>query len=161
MYRNWASDSNVTKYLTWSAHTSPESTAKLIELWIKEYENPEKYEWAICLEEVGEVIGSISLLEINDRAGRAEAGYCIGRAYWGKGIMTEAFNAVLKFYFEQVGFERVQALHHVDNKASGRVMQKAGLHYEGRLRRYNVTGGGEPADCDLYAMIREDWPGKL
>lgn len=73
MYRNWASDSNVTKYLTWSAHSSPESTAKLIELWIKEYENPEKYEWAICLDDIEEVIGSISLMEINDRAGRAEA----------------------------------------------------------------------------------------
>lgn len=75
--------------------------------------------------------------------------------------MTEAFTAVLKFCFEQVGFERIQALHHVDNKASGRVMQKAGLRYEGRLRRYNVTGSGEQVDCDLYAMIREDWSGKL
>ena len=64
MYRNWASDPEVTRYLLWPAHESEEETKGILKGWIAAYEKPEKYEWCIELKEIGEAIGSIVVLKI-------------------------------------------------------------------------------------------------
>lgn len=60
------------------------------------------------------------------------------------------------FFFNEVGFNRIQAKHHKDNPASGKVMKKAGMKYEGRLREYFKNNDGEFVDCDLYSIIKAD-----
>jgi RimJ/RimL family protein N-acetyltransferase len=67
--------------------------------------------------------------------------------------MTEALTRVVRFGLDTIGFDRVQAMHDVRNPASGRVMLKSGLAYEGRLRSYTKNGLGEIVDVDLYAII--------
>lgn len=92
MYNNWASDAEVTKYLTWPTHSSIEVTKRVVGMWIDDYENGEYYQWAIELKETGQVIGSISLMNIDNHIGNCEIGYCIGKEFWNKGIVTEAFS---------------------------------------------------------------------
>lgn len=84
MYQNWASDPEVTKFLTWPTHESVEVTKKVLESWISDYEKPDDYQWCMALKESGEPIGSISVVAQNEKAESAEIGYCIGKAYWHK-----------------------------------------------------------------------------
>ena len=154
MYKNWASDPVVTRFLTWPAHSSPEVTGELIALWVKRYEDPACYHWGITLKEAGndEVIGDISVVHMDDRIPSAEIGYCMGQAWWGKGVMTEALRAVKEYLFD-AGFLRVCACHDVNNPASGRVMDKAGLKAEGILR---CSGFNNTGVCDIlwHSAIR-------
>ncbi len=156
MFCNWASDPQVTKFLTWPTYESLDNAYPILDLWIKEYENPAFYQWMIVLKEVGEPIGSISVVRRNEIIGEAEIGYCLGSAWWHKGIMTEALNAVMAFLFEQVGMNRVAARHDANNPHSGGVMQKCGMVYEGTMRAADRNNQGI---CDVvqYSMLKREW----
>ncbi len=156
MFNNWANDSDVTKYLTWQPHGSIEVTKEIIKSWISEYEKENVYNWAIVLNDTGKVIGSISVVNVCNEHQRCEVGYCMGKKYWNKGIMTEALKCVIKYLFFQVGINRIQAIHHRDNSASGKVMHKSGMKYEGRLKYYLLNNKGSYVDCDIYAILRGD-----
>ena len=82
MFRNWASDPEVTKYLTWPTYEKVETAHQILDLWASEYEKPNYYQWMIVLKELGEPIGSISVVRQNDRVEEAEIGYCIGSHWW-------------------------------------------------------------------------------
>ena len=129
MFRNWASDGEVTKFLTWPTHTQVEITCEILNIWAKNYKQPDYYQWIIVLKELGEPIGSISVVEKRDDIGEAEIGYCIGKAWWHQGIMTEALTAVMEYLFDQVGMNRIEARHDVNNPHSGAVMKKCGFRY--------------------------------
>ena len=81
----------------------------------------------------------------------AEIGYCIGRPWWNRGITSEALSAVINFMFDQVGANRVQAKHDVNNPHSGLVMKKCGMKYEGTLRSAAVNNQGV---CDVSMRLR-------
>lgn len=159
IYRNWASDDEVTKFLSWPSHSSLKVTQGLLVSWITRYADPENYDWAICFKEGNIVIGSISMMLIDNNIGSCEVGYCLGRPWWNKGIMTEAFLEIIRFAFEQVGFERITARHVVANEASGHVIRKCGLQYEGTLRKTFKTNRGETVDCKYYSILKEEYPG--
>lgn len=78
MFDNWASDEQVTKYLTWPPHTDLDTSRYVIRSWIEGYEKPETYQWAITLRDDDIPIGSISVVSHDDRVGKMEIGYCIG-----------------------------------------------------------------------------------
>ena len=118
-----------------------------------EYEKPDTYKWAIVWKENGQVIGSIDVVESIERKQRAELGWVIGEEYWGKGIMPEAAREVVKYLFN-VGYERVQAIHDVANKKSGRVMEKVGMKHEGTLLKYNPNRDNVLIDCDMWAITK-------
>lgn len=155
MYRNWASDPVVTKYLTWPTHSSVEISRMVLTDWVSHYAEPDYYQWAIVLKDLGEPIGSIACVNINDRVGKAEVGYCIGRDWWHQGIMTEAFEAVIRFLIEEVGANRVEASHDTNNPNSGAVMRKCGMEFEGIQRQAGINNQGL---CDLcwYAILASD-----
>ena len=83
-------------------------------------------------------------------------GYCMSRAHWRKGVMPEALKAVVDFLFDEVGFNRIEAEHDVNNPASGRVMEKAALRYEGTLRQSGRNNQGI-VDLVWRAILRSDW----
>ena len=112
--------------------------------------------WVICDKATGEPMGNIGLQPIDRTHNRSSAGFCLGRAYWGKGYMTEAFSAVLDYAFGTLGLNRVSAGHFEGNIASGRVQQKCGLLYEGTHRRA-LLKNGTYYDELMYAIVREDW----
>ena len=155
MYRNWASDSEVTKFLTWPTHKSPEVTRAVLSDWIPRYQDDNYYQWAIELRNLGEPIGSIAAVGLNEEADSVHVGYCIGRRFWHQGIMSEAFSAVIDFFFDQVGANRVESRHDPNNPYSGMVMRKCGLKYEGTLRSSDRNNQGI-CDASWYGILRSD-----
>ena len=97
------------------------------------------------------VVGSIGL-GLVPSFNLAELGYWVGKPYWGKGYATEAARAVVQFGFEKLSLHRIQATHFGNNPASGRVMQKVGMLYEG-CRRQHTLKWGEYRDIKLYGMV--------
>ena len=155
MFRNWASDPEVTKYLSWPAHTNVEVTRAVIADWLPCYEKPDYYQWVIALKEFGP-IGMISVVNHSDRIQKAEIGYCLGKAWWHQGIMSEALTAVMEFLFTQVGMNRIEAKHDPNNPHSGGVMAKCGMRYEGTSRGSWRNNQGI-CDSAHYAILRSDW----
>ncbi len=155
MFRNWATDSEVTKYLTWPPHETVEVTQSLLERWITEYEKDDYYHWMIVLKEIGEPIGSLLATTVG-RAQSAHIGYCIGKKWWHQGIMTEALQAVMAYLFENVGYHRIESMHDPNNPNSGRVMRKCGMKYEGTTHASDKNNQGI-CDADHYAILRSDW----
>lgn len=156
MFKNWAGDREVTKFLTWNAHRSVSDSENVINMWVAGYNENSCYNWAIVPKDFGEPIGGISVVRIHDNNDTAEIGYCIGKDWWGKGIMTEAFSAIIPYLFD-AGFNRIQAEHAVKNPASGRVMQKCGLTYEGTFRQFFRATSGELLDISFYAILKDDF----
>ena len=157
MFRNWASDDEVTKHLTWPTHASVEVSRAVLSDWTSHYAQPNFYNWAIVLRENGpEPIGNISAVHINEKIDCAHMGYCMSRAHWGKGIMAEALSAVISFFFAEVGFNRIEADHDPNNPNSGKVMKKAGMTYEGTMRQAGCSNQGI-IDVSRRAILRCDW----
>ncbi len=156
MFKTWANDSDVTKYLTWLPHENVKVTKNILNTWIEGYKSPDSYNWAIVVKEQGKVVGSIAVVNIDKDNDKCEVGYCIGKDYWGREITTEALNEVLRYLLTTVGFNRVMAYFHSENIASGKVMQKAGMKFEGRLRDYAKNQKGVYVDCDVYAILKKD-----
>lgn len=154
MFRNWASDSEVTKFLTWPPHG--DESVSLAHINSMDYENPEVYDWGIELKELGQVIGSIGAVGHKNEIEMVHIGYCIGARWWHTGIMSEAFAGVIRFFFEEVGVSRIETRHDVNNPNSGKVMQKCGLMYEGTLRQSDLNNQGIN-DSAWYAILREDY----
>ena len=67
MYKNWASDEAVTRYLTWPTHDSVETSREVLRMWTEGYASPDYYQWCIEYKEAGEAIGSISIVNINEK----------------------------------------------------------------------------------------------
>ena len=156
VYRNWASDGEVTRYLTWQPHESAEASAAFIRRMTEKCEAPSAYNWGIELKSLGQVVGSISVVHAEEDIDALELGWALGRAWWGRGIMPEAAERVLRFLFEEVGAHRIAARHDVDNPKSGRVMQKIGMRHEGTLRSSARNNRGI-VDMEIYAILREDF----
>ena len=156
MFQNWASDSEVTKYLTWSAHDSVDVSRTVLEEWTAKYANGDFYQWAIALKESeAGPIGSISAVSLNEDISLVQIGYCIGRAWWRRGIASEALKAVIEFFFDEVGANRVEARHDPRNPRSGMVMRKCGMKYEGTMRSSDRNSQGI---CDVrwYGILKSD-----
>lgn len=154
MYRNWASDPEVTKYLTWPTHPSVQVSQMVLSDWVSCYEKKDYYQWAIVLRETGEPIGSMAVVSQRDDVGKAEIGYCIGRRWWRQGITPEALSAVIRFLMDEVGMQRIEARHDPRNPASGAVMRKCGMTFEGTLRRSDWNNQGL-CDASYYAIVKE------
>ena len=156
MYENWASDPEVTKYLTWPTHENAGISEMVLRDWCSHYPEPDFYQWAIVPKALGEPIGSISVVKIHEDAQWVELGYCIGRKWWRGGYTSEALKALVAFFFEEVGAGRIQALHDPRNPNSGAVMRKCGLISEGTLRQ---AGRNNQGICDetIYAILREEY----
>ena len=155
MYDNWDSDPQVTRFMNWSTHESIEVTRTILAEWVPQYQDPSYYHWCITLD--GEPVGTIAILNIQERSMVGELGYNIGRKWWRQGITSEAAQAVLDFAFGVVGFHRIEAIHAVANPGSGGVMKKCGMRYEGSPRQKYLSSRGIFEDCDQYAILREDW----
>lgn len=156
MYKNWASDSEVTKFLTWQPHPSVDVSRSIIVDWLKEYSDEKYYHWAIVLKDNGnEPIGGISVVQMKEDISMVHIGYCLGRAWWRRGIMSEALKAVTDFMFDTVEVNRVEARHDPRNPNSGKVMQKCGMKYEGTLRSADRNNQGI-CDACYYALLRSE-----
>lgn len=156
MFQNWASDAEVTRFLTWPPHTDVNVTRQLLAEWVDGYTEPSCYNWAIELKETHELVGNISVVRLKERIEEADIGYCMGKAWWGRGIMPEALRRVTAYLFEEVGVNRIAACHDVNNPKSGRVMEKAGMKKEGTWR---AGGRNNQGICDAvwHSVLKSEF----
>ena len=157
MFNNWANDPVVTKYLMWPYHKDVETSRRVLDDWTRQYSKVDYYQWAIVLREIGdEPIGSIAVVHKDDDIEMVHIGYCIGKRWWNQGITSEALTALIKFFFEEVKLNRIEARHDPRNPNSGKVMMKCGLKYEGTKREADWNNQGR-CDCALYAILSKDY----
>lgn len=156
MYNNWANDPEVARFLTWPAHEHVGITKEILSIWCGQYEYDNVYNWAIELNAEKQAIGGISIVAKSENDLSCEIGYCISRKLWGKGIVTEAFKAVIAFLFIEVGMNRIVARHDTNNPASGKVMQKSGLIFEG-ISHEIKSRGADFYSLANYAILKEQF----
>ncbi len=126
MFHNWASDPEVTKYLTWNPHETVEDSRRILRQWIDEYEKPERLNFAIVRKAGNELMGSIDVVGYLDGvAGTPVIGYCLARKHWNQGYMTEACRCLLDYLFSR-GYAQVRIDAMVENTGSNRVIEKCG-----------------------------------
>jgi ribosomal-protein-alanine N-acetyltransferase len=102
-------------------------------------------------------IGTALLFRLEEGSARAELGYVLGRAHWGRGLMHEALGALLDRAFGAMALRRLEAEVDVRNAASSRVLQRLGFTREGLLRQRWV-GKGEAKDVEIFGLLRDEWP---
>ena len=156
MYKNWASDEEVTKFLMWPPHSNQEVSQSVIDDWVNLYSDERFYHWAIVLKDNGdEPIGDIAVVNMNDNISMAHIGYCIGKAWWHQGVTSEALKAVMDFLFDTVDVNRIESRHDTRNPNSGGVMKKCGMKYEGTMRSADWNNQGICDACH-YALLRSE-----
>lgn len=160
MWENWAGDPEVTRYLTWPPHADVSVSRAVLKDWTASYRKPDFYQWAVVPKDGDDrPIGSISVVHGDDEIRMVHIGYCIGRAWWHRGITSEALAALLDFFFTRVGVNRVESRHDPRNPNSGLVMQKCGMRYEGTHRQADINNQGGLCDSVFYAVLADEYGG--
>lgn len=151
VFDRYAQDPLVSRFLIWRPHSSIAETQAFIAHCL---EASSSRTYAMVERESGRLVGCLGLRR--EAPHRISFGYVLARPWWGRGLMTEALSRVVNWSLCQEGIWRVEAGCDVENVASARVMEKAGLVREGILRRWLVLPnlGPEPRDCFSYARIR-------
>jgi ribosomal-protein-alanine N-acetyltransferase len=156
---DYASNEQVTKYVLWETHQSIKDSEAFLAFALNKYDERDVSPWAIELKRNERMIGTVDFVWWKPKDKTAELGYVLSEPYWGQGIMTEAVNALVEFGFNNMELERIQAKCIAENLSSARVMEKAGLIYEGTHRRAIYVKGAH-RDFKVYAIIREDYEQK-
>jgi [ribosomal protein S5]-alanine N-acetyltransferase len=151
LFQRVARDPQVTRYLMWTPHPDVAATRRVITEKLNA--SDDERTWAIAVQHSDEVIGLMSCRRPVRHS--VEIGYCIGRRWWGKGLMSEALGMLMAELEADRDVYRVWATCSVDNERSARLLQRAGFVLEGRLARHAVypTIGPEPCDSLLYAKV--------
>ncbi len=130
----YSCDDDVTRYLTWSSHSSLKETERYIKLLQKKYASGVFNDWGLVYKENGKFIGTCGFTSFDYEANTAEIGYVLSKSYWGMGLASEAALTVMKFGIESFGLLGFCAKCMQGNDASLRVMQKCGMTLEGIYR---------------------------
>lgn len=149
IFDTYASVPRATKYISWLTHKSvPKDTLPFVDYALQAWNVGTDFTYLIT-DRLGSTLGSVGF--INER-GRVSFGYILGPAHWGKGYMVEVLNEMLPWYASQEWVYRLWACCDVDNPASKRVLEKAGLQYEGRIANWALfpNQGFKTKDCYFF-----------
>ena len=152
----YASDQEVTKYMSWPTHRTVADSLAFIHSTLDRYQRDEAGDWGIILRATGNLIGTLGFPQVDRKNNQAAVGYVSGRRYWGAGLMPEAVGRLLQFAFNELMLNRIECIHALPNEQSGRVMQKAGMTFEG-IARERLFAQGRYWDVKQYAILRSDW----
>lgn len=152
----YTQDPIVTRHVSWKTHQSIHESRQYIKDCIKAWKGNTRYIWIITKKYGKEVIGTIDLRYVESRTltPMADVGYVIKHSEWNKGYITEALRAVMGLAFSHLKIHRFWAICDVDNQASARVMEKAGMVREGRLRKYTFHPNIDNKPCDVYLYAK-------
>jgi [ribosomal protein S5]-alanine N-acetyltransferase len=153
IFRQYAQDGEVTKYLTWLPYGRVEETREFIRTCLAMWQERQSFHWTILRKDDGQLLGMINARVDGHKW---ELGYVLAREHWGRGYMTEAVKSLIDTAFKDATVYRVWAVCDIDNAASARVMEKAGMQREGLLRRWSVhpSSSPEPRDSYCYSITR-------
>jgi ribosomal-protein-alanine N-acetyltransferase len=148
----YASDPEVTRYVLFETHRSIEDSRAFLRYAEEGYERGDFGGWGLVLKDSGAFIGTCGVdVGYAPEHARAELGYVLSRDHWGKGLMPEA----IRFGFGRMELNRIQARCMAENTASARVMEKAGMTYEGTLREHELIKGAY-RDMKFYSILRRE-----
>ncbi len=153
IFDKYAQDPDITKYLTWRPNRSVRETREFLRAILIAWREGRSYHWTIVRKEDQELMGMINARVENHKW---QIGYILARAYWGKGYMTEALRKLVGWALEQPEISRIWSVCDIENRASARVMEKAGMRREGTLPRWSVHPNlsPEPRDSYCYSVAR-------
>jgi len=153
IFREYAQDPEVTKYVSWRAHQSLDETRQYVQMCLLAWDVGKAFHWVIESAEDKRVMGMI-IARVN--AEKWELGYVLARSHWRQGYMTEALKVLIGWALKQKEIHRVWAVCDVDNIASARVMEKVGMQREGILKRWSVHPNisDQPRDSFCYAITK-------
>ena len=168
IYERYASDPEVTRLLSWRPHKDVEATRTFLGSLLKALEAGSMYAWIIEGRTDRRLMGLMSMAietareddflstEEERRYYKVRFGYHLSRSEWGKGFATEAAQAIVQWAMAQPEVYRVWTICDVENHASARVLEKAGLIREGTLKRWGIhpNVSAEPRDFYCYALVK-------
>ncbi|RLQ91083.1 GNAT family N-acetyltransferase [Falsibacillus albus] len=154
MYANFSLD-EVTKYYDLETFQSIEQAEQLIQKLLRGFAAGKQIRWAITIKPHHELIGTIGFHEIEREHRKAEIGYEIHPDFWGRGIVTEAIKEIVRFGFEEMDLNRMEAFYDPENIASQKVLHKNGFVFEGVLRK-RFFEKGQFVDAAISSIIREE-----
>ena len=149
------SDPEIARFVRFEAHRNRAETRAFLELVFECYGRGDPFAWAIVLREDTRLIGSCGFVSQAPERKSAEIGYWLGKPYWGKGYAVEAALALVRFGFEQMGLERVEAKCFNENRAGQRVIEKLGMNFEGTDRSERIKGAYP--ELKVYGIAQQDW----
>ena len=150
---DWARRPEVCRYQEWGPNTQ-EQTQEFVRESVQAWDQVPQVRFAFAIVVDGVVVGNADFKLRGSSQG--EFGYLVHPELWGRGIATKAGAQLLDFGFTKHGLHRIFATCDPRNIASGRVLQKLGLRYEGRLREtVHIRDGWR--DSDLYAILEQEW----
>lgn len=151
-----ANDEELSRYIPAIPYPYPrQAAAEWLATHREKFDFGQEVVLAITDKQDGTLMGAIGLI-LTPEHRRAELGYWIGRDFWGRGLATEAGRAILKYAFEELRLEAVFANHLAPNTASGKVMLKLGMNYQGTRPRYYLHRG-QFYDAAMYGIVREEF----
>ena len=150
------SDARVMRYWSSGPLANREAAAAMQREIAKNNLNDTVWKWGLALRDTNTLIGTVTLFNLSISNGRAEIGYAMGSAHWGKGYMNEALKALIVHAFDVRNFRRLEADVDPRNTASIRTLERLGFQREGFLReRWHV--GGELQDAFFYGLLKREW----
>jgi ribosomal-protein-alanine N-acetyltransferase len=150
------SDAAVMRYFSEPPWTDPARAGRNVEEDAAAFEREEYFRFAIVLNATQRLIGNCTLFALHPQNRRAEIGYALQSAHWGKGYMNEALGALLSYAFHELDLNRLEADIDPRNAASAHCLMRFGFSKEGLLRERWIVGG-EVCDSELYGLLRRDW----
>ena len=154
------SDEETMKYLGQELYESLAETITVIKLMEERYVHKQSLRWCIKLKGDDKLIGTCTLFHFDEEYHHAEIGYELNRAFWGKGIMTEAMSAILTFGFSELGLHRIEAVIDIENDRSKNLLIRLGFSYEGNLRqRYFFED--QFLDEYYFGLLKDEWQGSV
>lgn len=150
------SDPQVMRYWSSGPLQNREAAAAMQREIVQHNLSDTQMKWGLALRDTNKLIGTVTLFNLSRSNGRAEIGYAMGSAYWGKGYMNEALKALIVHAFDVMNFRRLEADVDPRNDASIRTLERLGFQREGFLReRWHV--GGELQDAYFYGLLKREW----
>lgn len=152
IFDNWASDPEVTKFLTWPTHKNVSITQSIVNDWVKEYkDNPKTFRFGITLKGTDELIGAIDVVGFKEDY--PEIGYCLSRKHWNNGYMTEACQTFIKYLFD-IGYKKLLIRANEDNIASIKVIGKCGFSFTHKETKPCSESKPELVTINCYELIK-------
>lgn len=153
-FYEFAKDLRVSKYMNWVPHSYVRDSINSIGKSISSYGEGKYYRWGIALKDNDALIGIIQLLSFDEKRNSCSFAYMLNYDYWGNGYGTEALSAVIRFAFENMSVDAIEAEIYSDNIASAKVLEKCGMVYTQTIKgKYEKNGALHNAD--RYVMTRD------
>lgn len=154
----YASDSNVTKFMSWATYSTTNDAVSRINFVKQQYaDNVPTVDYCIEVKDLNKVIGSIGIVEYKDKNdGEIEIGYILNSKFHGKEYMTECLLGMFKYIKQNKLAKRIVLKHDTENVKSGNVMKRAGMVFEGVLRKSGTNNYHSRCDIALYSILEEE-----